>query len=270
MEFLRCPSCGIINRIKPHDRNLKPRCGNCHASLTYPSFHSESNCLICGDICINSKVLINGTFYHKECYNRLRDKEQNLSNQINEIDAQIFQINSKIIQSSSKIIQLKNWITRKKIDVFSLEKLLKNLQYHHQDLVNQRNESDSILDKLHSYWPTYPPDWEKRKSELYEESNVCEKCGSYFEGPKHIHHIIPVSKGGSHRFENLEVLCEICHSKKHGKREFSYSDKNKTSYFAKRVQMRKQAIESKKIVNFHYRKFHGQKSVRQETTIPTI
>jgi hypothetical protein len=223
----------------------------------------ESCCLICGNYCINCEILIDGTVYHKRCYTKLKDEELTLANQIDEIDHQISQINSQIFKSHSKINQIKNWITRKEIDVSSLINQLEKFEDHHQKLVIQRNNCKSILDKLYCYWPSYPPDGENRKSEIYagKFTDVCEECGLWKE-PLHVHHIIPISKGGDHRLNNLILLCEKCHSKRHGNREFSYSNNNEASYFSKRVQLLKHAIETNKIVHFHYRKFHGQRSVR--------
>lgn len=44
----------------------------------------------------------------------------------------------------------------------------------------------------------------------------CQKCKKKlgrFEGD--IHHIIPISKGGTNRFSNLMLVCEVCHEKIH-------------------------------------------------------
>jgi hypothetical protein len=43
----------------------------------------------------------------------------------------------------------------------------------------------------------------------------CVQCGAFLLKNKHIHHKIPISKGGDHSFDNLELLCEQCHLEKH-------------------------------------------------------
>lgn len=71
----------------------------------------------------------------------------------------------------------------------------------------------AIFDK----WATYPPDMEYRRELAKERDNYsCTKC-RYPEGFKrrsrqlHVHHKIPVSRGGTHELENLITLCHICH-----------------------------------------------------------
>lgn len=41
--------------------------------------------------------------------------------------------------------------------------------------------------------------------------NECEICGFYNEKILEIHHILPLSKGGSNNWDNLSVLCPNCH-----------------------------------------------------------
>jgi 5-methylcytosine-specific restriction endonuclease McrA len=73
---------------------------------------------------------------------------------------------------------------------------------------------------------TYPPDWEKRREDVLQRDGYkCTKCG-YPKGFKrrsrdlHVHHIIPLYKGGSNSLSNLTTLCHICHrniDKKHSR-----------------------------------------------------
>lgn len=62
----------------------------------------------------------------------------------------------------------------------------------------------------------YPPDWGFRKYVIRNRfNNKCSDCQVYMRKGFHIHHKIPVSKGGDHSLDNLELLCESCHIKKH-------------------------------------------------------
>ena len=46
----------------------------------------------------------------------------------------------------------------------------------------------------------------------------CEECGRQFKKTKlQRHHIIPKSSGGDDMPWNIQLLCEECHDKKHGK-----------------------------------------------------
>jgi hypothetical protein len=72
----------------------------------------------------------------------------------------------------------------------------------------------------------YPPDWKDRCAMAKSrDGHSCTECG-YPAGFQrrtrelHIHHIIPLSEGGTNELDNLITLCHICHrkvdSKHHG------------------------------------------------------
>lgn len=60
----------------------------------------------------------------------------------------------------------------------------------------------------------YPGNWEKiRKLVLKRDGNKCGNCGT--ETELHVHHIVPISKGGTNNLSNLRTLCKTCHKKLH-------------------------------------------------------
>jgi hypothetical protein len=67
----------------------------------------------------------------------------------------------------------------------------------------------------------YPSDWNSRRKEVYSRDNYeCQNCGAK-GGPVgnavlHAHHIVPKSKGGTHKKSNLKTLCKGCHNAIHG------------------------------------------------------
>lgn len=67
----------------------------------------------------------------------------------------------------------------------------------------------------------YPSDWDSRRKEVYSRDNYeCQNCGAK-GGPTgnavlHAHHIVPKSKGGTHKKSNLKTLCKGCHNAIHG------------------------------------------------------
>lgn len=96
--------------------------------------------------------------------------------------------------------------------------------------------------------PGYPPDWEIRRALVFmREERKCGECSRYCEPSMvdvlsdlhnrlwsedpalledqalrarhvsggHVHHKLPISRGGDHSFENLMLLCERCHSRQH-------------------------------------------------------
>ena len=79
----------------------------------------------------------------------------------------------------------------------------------------------------------YPSDWDSRRRRVYSRDGYrCQNCGAGGgrEGGAelHAHHIVPISKGGSHSTSNLKTMCKDCHSAIHGNQmaptASSYSD----------------------------------------------
>jgi hypothetical protein len=60
----------------------------------------------------------------------------------------------------------------------------------------------------------YPENWnELRLVALARDDHSCGNCASRSE--LHVHHIVPLSKGGSNNLSNLRTLCRNCHTKLH-------------------------------------------------------
>ena len=59
-----------------------------------------------------------------------------------------------------------------------------------------------------------PPDWEaRRKAVLKRDGFKCCNCDSLED--LEVHHMRPVSDGGTHHLNNLQTLCRKCHSWMH-------------------------------------------------------
>ena len=102
---------------------------------------------------------------------------------------------------------------------------------------------EKVLEPQYRSYPGYPPDWEIRRMEVFFlEDGECELCGraaghsavpgthrwhrinpsllsprDRWVSHAHLHHWRPVSQGGDHSLENLELLCGSCHMLKHSK-----------------------------------------------------
>jgi hypothetical protein len=62
----------------------------------------------------------------------------------------------------------------------------------------------------------YGFDWDLLRNHiLYRDSYTCQDFDGYCNGPLQIHHIAPLSKGGSNSPDNLITLCYFHHSMKH-------------------------------------------------------
>ncbi|QQL43873.1 HNH endonuclease [Sulfuriroseicoccus oceanibius] len=123
-----------------------------------------------------------------------------------------------------------------------------------------------LIEYLYDYWPETPPDWEDRKRLLVDQlGNFCQKCMKV-NVEKHVHHTVPVSRGGSHRLDNLEYLCVRCHSQAHGGRDVSTGGKyippvNRPA-FSDRLELITYAVSESLVIAFSYSKRDGTRSKR--------
>lgn len=67
----------------------------------------------------------------------------------------------------------------------------------------------------------YPADWNSRRKEVYQRDDyTCQNCGvkggHKGNAELHAHHIVPKSKGGTHKKSNLKTICKECHNAIHG------------------------------------------------------
>lgn len=87
-----------------------------------------------------------------------------------------------------------------------------------EHLNGEKSATKHELQLIYEQYFEIPPDWGERCDQvIIRDNGVCRKCGRKMHGsvvPFHIHHIIPKSDhSGNHSLNNLELLCEICHSK---------------------------------------------------------
>ena len=98
----------------------------------------------------------------------------------------------------------------------------------------------------------YPPDWSIRSAAVEARDRVCTNCGS--SRTLQAHHVVPLSKGGTNKLTNLKLLCERCHRREHGGKEFMSGKSGEPLAIADRVQLLKNAIAAGEDVEFMYRK----------------
>lgn len=62
----------------------------------------------------------------------------------------------------------------------------------------------------------YGIDWEVLKDQVLQRDNYeCQENDGYCNGSLQVHHIVPLSKGGTNKVTNLITLCKHHHSLKH-------------------------------------------------------
>lgn len=264
MIIKSCPVCGVKNRVTSHDSNVRPVCGKCGAQLldnSNDSSYVSSCCVICGRSHKATEVLLNGTVYHKECYVELNNEIDETDLRVKSNERQVEQLEFQLREAGTLIYKIKAFFSGNKTDVESVKRQIELIRKDIHELANKKSRLKEVLTDLYTFWPTYPPDWEDRRLQVRSRSDYCEECGTFY-GQLHIHHSIPISKGGSHAIDNLVLLCEDCHTKVHGGMEFSYSDFARIGAFGRRVNLIQNAIRDRGILHFHYRKYDGQRSVR--------
>jgi len=218
-------------------------------------------CVICGHACSQGQTLSNGTSYHQDCYNAKATTLERLDQKIGTLQNEIRLIERQIEEDESFLKSLRRFLWGDEPETPKLRKRISEREQEIQRLSLEREQVTLLLKRIYDYWLTYPPDWEGRRREALRESRFCENCG-FVRAVLHVHHKIPMANGGSHLLENLIVLCEKCHSEKHGGKTFRYEDGARPSAFSERLRIIKEAIRNNQIIHFGYRKYEGDKSQR--------
>ncbi|MCR5355770.1 MAG: HNH endonuclease [Lachnospiraceae bacterium] len=87
----------------------------------------------------------------------------------------------------------------------------------HKKVMNKRYEMykrDPMTKKR------YGNNWQKIRKLYVSLHPLCEEClkNKIASPVEHVHHIKPLSEGGTNDFDNLMSLCKSCHSRVHAKR----------------------------------------------------
>lgn len=153
-----------------------------------------------------------------------------------------------------------------------------NTKYNHIKSTTEKNYASAreFLESIYDYWPGYPPDWDERRDALKAEyGEICQECNyekNYRDKRKrrrtfHVHHIVPLSKGGSHKIDNLQLLCNKCHQKTHhydiNGDLHKLGIKQISSPFTEKVAIINEAIVSGSSLKFRYVKRSGEVMMRE-------
>ena len=249
------------------------------------------NCQFCFKddyIASNDITLSDGSFVHLYCYEKALNEIINGDSYIKSIEKEIqiviIEINSKWknIDNYSKNFSLARAATN---FLFGKDKEFKNFELNTLNEISKLNEllrskqtfkdtksyiwkntKDQILSKLTSiydYWPTYPPDWNTRKSSI-RNLGYCSECFTTWQdnaisnkrnrkfgddlSSLQVHHIRPLKNGGSNKQDNLVLVCNKCHEKIHGFSINSNSKEDnaiKKNQFVKKIDLINLAIKEK-------------------------
>jgi ssDNA-binding Zn-finger/Zn-ribbon topoisomerase 1 len=84
---------------------------------------------------------------------------------------------------------------------------------HFHDPAAELTQRDRHILRIFDHWPGYPPFWKYLRSVVIgRDSNRCQVTGCPSRLELHVHHMRPVSVGGTHSPENLVSLCDFHHA----------------------------------------------------------
>jgi len=289
-----CPVCKEKFDYNPPDSAEKDRKG----------FPDKKLCKICSRISSDETItLTNGDVVHLNCENDQILKQQEAEKKLSDLLSLKYTLTSEInkiqneIDRFSKTSLLSNLYesflgmqTAKEIDRRKqLSQAQSQLPKAMRELTEYENTAEAIKDAaekeiknvqeilrpIYDYWPGYPPDWEERRKELEDAvGGRCQRCRFNKNRPRrtdekryfHVHHKTPISKGGSHKIDNLKYLCIKCHQLVHpydiGKDLQKMGIQKLQTKFTEKVALINEAIETKATLKFKYEKRDGQIMMR--------
>jgi len=212
-----------------------------------------SLCKICRKSVFDGIYLSNGGMIHESCLESIQAKELEIKSEIHEKQRIMNGLTREIERRKGLIFKFVSIFSKPSSDLADIEGEVTIVQENIKQLSSSLFSLKANVARIYDYFLTYPPDWEERRNQVVErDSDQCSKCGNW--GHLHLHHITPLSKGGNNKIVNLRLLCENCHSKKHGGRDFSGEFNNSETAFSKRVANIRYALENSKRIKFSYKK----------------
>lgn len=213
-------------------------------------------------------ALLDGSMLHQSCYNEILNQIDQINNYVQTLDGRIKKTDSKVLTTKSFVRRINAFFEKRSIKPSANEILQKNssnLKSERKIMFEKRSAFTNLLSQIYDVWPTYPPDWSERQERARTaRGKSCSSCGS--SGPLDIHHLRPIREGGTHRVDNLALLCRECHEDAHGGRHLSYSDVRSDEFYKtnveKRIKKIRFCIEQSKQLRFAYISFDGKQTQR--------
>ena len=223
-------------------------------------------CKLCKKSVVNEIPLSIGGMIHKLCLQSLQNKEMEIKSLLNRIEIQVNNLNIDLSKRDSVVYKVISIFSKPDFTAEEIKDQIAALSEKIPPLSNKYSNINQELSSIYDFLTTYPPDWNKRRELVIQrDGELCDRCGSYRK--LHLHHVISLGRGGSNKISNLKLLCEKCHSKKHGGRNFTGEFRDSETAFSKRIPAIQSAIEQKRRIFFGYRK-PSQKGFKNRTIVP--
>jgi hypothetical protein len=264
--IIRCPACSKRNRIPSDKAGLKAKCGSCGHIISDVG-ESHTACKFCNRNVLDGIYLSDGGMIHESCLDSIHGEEEVTRNEIIKQQDKMERLRSEIKRREGILFKITSVFSKPNVDTDNIEKLISIADRNIAQLTNNLVSLQARVTSIYDYFLTYPPDWDNRRKEVVErDGEKCSKCWRFKH--LHLHHISPLSEGGSNKISNLKLLCEGCHSQEHGGRDFSGEFSSSETAFSTRVANIRYAIVNGKRIKFGYKK-PSDKSHIQRIVKPT-
>jgi 5-methylcytosine-specific restriction endonuclease McrA len=230
----------------------------------------KAHCRFCNASDGERIALLDGSTLHKACYNEIHRQLHAIEHYITSLDQKLSDSRRKLKPVEKLKRQFNRLFQNQSMDLqeddFSSLKLkIQTLTQDRRIAAEKSGYFEALLSDVFDVWPTYPPDWSTRRaSALAAGGGTCSRCGD--RGPVDVHHLRPVREGGTHRLENLVLLCRECHRDVHGGRELGFArvgdDENKPTAAEKRIMKIRSAIDQGGSIHFTYTTRDGRVTKR--------
>lgn len=208
-------------------------------------------CPVCFSSAFIGVSLSNGEILHSSCLQRITDAlaDANLARSLQRI--QVASLRKQLTRQETYLGKVVRFFGRG-ADLETLRSRVAAAEASTQLAEGACESAKAKATPVFDVMLDYPPDWPLRSAAVVARDKVCTSCGS--GKTLQAHHVVPLSKGGTNRLGNLKLLCEQCHQRMHGGKEFSSNKSVEPLAIADRVQLLRNAIASGAKVEFMYKK----------------
>lgn len=211
-------------------------------------------CVFCKLNALYGIELSDGNIIHKDCYEKNMRRFDDLKSQLRFAEQELIKYEKKKSGISGFFRLLFGNELNYTIKLAMLDGEVEKLK-------NEINPISNMITYVHDYMLDYPPDWAERCNQLKKLSfSKCQKCGITIG--LQAHHVVPLSRGGSNKINNLKLLCRTCHLKEHNKEDFLSEYSGKLSIQDK-VDIINKAIDRGSKIEFFYKKKTDQFSIKR-------
>lgn len=223
-------------------------------------------CRLCNRDVFDGIHLSDGGLIHYECVSSLETQSNNLQKERWRLHSELSRCERELVRRRGIGFKIVSFFSKPPVDSSEIEKVIPNFKNKISEISNSLQVLRSRLSDVYDFYLTYPADWEIRRTAVIQRDGAsCTNCGNTRH--LHLHHRIHLSKGGSNKVSNLDLLCGDCHSTEHGNRDFSGDFSHNETAFSKRVSNIRHAINQKRKIEFLYRK-PNQTSYKKRTISP--